>query len=55
MRPAGVDWPLEKPRIELEAQIAKMKAPKAAPEVNIVQLLIVKKKELQEELAALAE
>ena len=53
--PAAMDWTLEKSRIELEAQTAKMDASTAALEVDIAQLLGVKGKELEEELAALAE
>ena len=54
MRPAGVDWALEKSRIELEAQMAKMEAATAALDVDIAQLLAVKEEELQEEWVALA-
>lgn len=49
-RPAGLDWALDKSRVELEAQIANMRASTAALQVDIAEVLAVKHKELQERL-----
>lgn len=55
IRPAGMDWALEKSCIEPEAHIAKTHAAIIALHTNVEQLLAAKDNELQEELAAFAE